>query len=80
MAIVVDNIQKLIGGRYFLVLEKGVLLTEGIVLNALNADFILVDFWREGNSETTTTHILALSDMTWDERTQTGFVLTQQKA
>jgi hypothetical protein len=79
MPTVVESIRLLLAGRYFLLLEKGVLLAEGTIVNVLDHDTVLVDLWRGGDPETTTTHIFALNAMTWDERTQSGLILTQQR-
>jgi len=79
MPTVVENIRSLLIGRYFLVLEKGVLVAEGTILNVLDSGTVLVDVWRGGDPETATTHIFTLSSMTWNEYTQTGVVLTQQR-
>jgi len=79
MPTVVENLQLLLTGRYFMLMERGVLVAEGTILNVLNSDTVLVDIWRGSDPETATTHIFALNEMTWDEQTQTGLVLTQQR-
>jgi hypothetical protein len=61
------------------IVKKKVPIAEGVVIAVLNTEVVMVDIWRHNDPETATVHYLPLSDMKWNEFSQTGFVFAPPK-
>ena len=60
--------------RDFLIVDHNQPIAQGYIVAVLNVDCVMVDLWRKENKEEITTHFYPLTQMTWDEFTQTGFM------
>ncbi len=65
--------------QHFVIEKKRVPIAEGCIIAVLNTEVVMVDIWRNGNEEKTTTHYFPLDQMTWDEFTETGFIFDPPK-
>jgi hypothetical protein len=69
-----EFLRELVSTHQFVIVDKGNEIAEGYIVQVINPEVALVDLWRNGDKNTTTTHYLQFKEMGWDEFTQTGFV------
>jgi hypothetical protein len=70
----VQFLRELISLHKFIVVNKGEQIAEGYIVQVISAEVAIVDLWRDGDKNKTTTHYLQFKEMTWNEYTQTGYV------
>jgi hypothetical protein len=69
-----EFLRELISLHKFIVVEKGNQIREGYIVQVISPEVCIVDIWRKGDRDSTTTHYIPFTAMGWDEFTQTGFV------
>ena len=69
-----EFLRELISTHEFVIVNKNNPIAQGIIVQVINPEVVLVDIWRNGDRSTISMHYLPFTALIWDEFTQTGFM------
>lgn len=58
----------------FTIVKNGEPIADGVIIQVIDTEVIMVDMWRNGERDESTVHYFAFKELKWDEFTKTGFM------